>query len=567
MGGGRWRLEKKPAGETARRRTASENGGMQMKLTDMQKKLTEIQLIELAERLEDNLTYLGEAVISEIVVLTGEDSTLPLEKETLYLASEDMLQEVGEDRARIWTADCRNTGSPVVVLPRHMRAGEAAYELQRLLTAHYRRQYKKVVEINLRFADITLKEPDLKLLVGYFEKIMKNPVIIYDEFFNIVLSTDRYLERYERDLSSMERCTMTNLFYYKQRVLFDDEDAPKPSCIRLLFPVLLGDMAKGYLAIFDVNTPYEKMDIPILEIFANSVLVEMKRLLDLRNVEEKYVSDFLYDVVFRITSKGEEIKRRARVLNLEERADYCIIAVEPRGRMKDVTLDVNGYITQYEYMSDRIMNCIQNFIHSRFKRDVVTKFDRTVLILHRLHQCGEGEGGEDICQTCGWLLKNVDKLFDGMAFQIGIGTVTDGIDGIGASYHHALAALSYGAILHGEGGGFIISYEDSSMLKVFSKLKETDTLYDIIPENLLQIRRWDEAHGSNFYGTLKVYLDCSCNAKKSSQVLFIHYKTMLYRLDKLKRQFGVHLENSYQRLHIELGIQMLDIMNLPKISL
>lgn len=536
---------------------------MEMKLAELQKGLHKNGSTELAELLTCYEDCLGDAEIGEIILVIQGAAILPAEKEKLYLISEDTLQIIEAEAAKKWRKDCRSAGSPVVVLSDQTCASRAAYELQRLLTDHFRQQYDKVAEINLRFADITLKEPDLKLLVGYFEKIMKNPVIIYDEFFNIVLSTDSYLNEYERDRNTMEYCTMTNLFYYKQRVMFADENAPRSSCTRLLFPVLLGAMTKGYLAIFDVNMPYEKMDFVILEIFANSVLVEMKRLLDLKNVEEKYVSDFLYDVVFRATSKGQEIKRRAKVLNLEEHADYCIAAVEPRGQRKDRALDVNGYLTQYEYMNDRIMNGIQNFIHSRFQQDVVTKFDQTVLILHRFHPCKQGESQQNVKDICQWLLGQVNRLFEGMVFQIGIGTVTDGIEGIGSSYHHALAALSYGTILHGETEGFVISYEDSSMLKVFSKLKETDTLYDIIPENLLQIRKWDQEHGSDFYRTLKVYLDCSCNAKKGSEALFIHYKTMLYRLDKLKQQFGIQLENSYHRLHIELGIQMLDILDLP----
>lgn len=423
-------------------------------------------------------------------------------------------------------------------------------------------RYKKLLSLTLGFADITLKAPDLNSLITQFASVMNNPIIVYDEFFNIMISTDHRVEDYDRDPATLEKCTMTNLFYYKQRVVFQTSDLQGQSCTRLLFPVLVDNMAKGYLTIFDTRIAYEKMDFISLELFSNFMLVEMKRLLDMKKIENKYVSDFLYDVIYRKASKGEDIKRRAKILNISEHADYCIIAVDPLGTMKNTRLDTNGYITQQEYMSERIMNNIGNFMGTRFPQDIITKFDRTIIILHRLHQHQGEEKKKEIKESCQWLLTNLQRIFAGMVFHIGLGTLTDNLEGIAASYHHAVSAISYGKILYQETMDFIISDEESSLLKVFGKLKETDSLYDIIPECLLSIRRWDQDCQSDFYHTLKVYLDCNCNAKKASEKLYIHYKTMLYRLEKLQHQFGIDLNDRIPRLHIELGIQMLDIMEM-----
>lgn len=423
-------------------------------------------------------------------------------------------------------------------------------------------RYKKLLDLTLRFADITLKAPDLKSLIIQFESVMNNPIIVYDEFFNIMISTDHRVEDYDRDPTTLEKCTLTNLFYYKQRVVFQTDELQGKCCTRLIFPVLVDGMAKGYLTIFDTLVPYLEMDFLSLELFSNFMLVEMKRLLDLKKIEAKYVSDFLYDVIYRKTNKREDIKRRAKILNISEQANYCIIAVDMLGTMKDTRLDINGYITRQEYMSERMMNNIGNFMHTRFPQDIVTKFDRTVIILHKLHQNKDEEKKNEIKSTCQWLLSNLQRIFEGMVFHIGIGTQTDDLEGIAASYHHAVSAISYGKILYRETTDFIVSDEESSLLKVFGKLKETDSLHDIIPKALLSIRQWDEDYQSDFYNTLKVYLDCNCNAKKASEKLYIHYKTMLYRLEKIERQFAIDLDDRISRLHIELGIQMLDIMEI-----
>ncbi|EOS64328.1 hypothetical protein C816_03008 [Oscillibacter sp. 1-3] len=436
---------------------------------------------------------------------------------------------------------------------------KTAYQLQTVFAEHKRIWYEKIIETNLRFNDITLKQPNLLTMIQYFHSLMKNPVIIYDEFFDVTDITDERISEYDRDESDLQRCEMHNLFYYKQRVFFSRPDAPKPGCTRLLYPVLLGGMPKGYLAIFDLETPYEEMDMMILEIFANSVLTEMRRRLELRNVEYKFVSDFIYDLIYRKENKEEEIKRRAKRLGVTINANYCFLAINPAGPMNELKFDTNGYITQYEFMNDRIMNHIENFNRKVYKQDIVSKFNTTIYILHRTGQHGNGESYDDMKAYCGKLLHMLEQQFDGMHFQIGIGDIVQGLTNVSASYHQVWATISYGELINGKGQSFIACYADNSLLRLFMRLNEIGGLEEVIPQNLQDIWSYDRQNHTQLYDTLKVYLECNCNARRASEKLFIHYKTMLYRIEKLKHTFRIDLENGTARLFLELGIHLLDI--------
>jgi len=132
---------------------------------------------------------------------------------------------------------------------------------------------------------------------------------------------------------------------------------------------------------------------------------------------------------------------------------------------------------------------------------------------------------------------------------------------VSKSYHEALSSVSYGRTIYGENIDFIISYNDSSLLKIFSKVKDKDLLYEIIPENLKELKKHDDESKSNLVETLSIYLDCNCNAKKASEKMFVHYKTMLYRLEKILNEFNIDLENSNSRLQIELGLQIIKIID------
>lgn len=306
-------------------------------------------------------------------------------------------------------------------------------------------------------------------------------------------------------------------------------------------------------------TPYEKMDMMILEIFANSALTEMRRGLELKDVEKKFVRGFVYDLIYRKEENKEEIASRAKRLNVKINARYCMIAVKHMGRMTDLQFDTNGYITQYELMNDRITNNIENFHTKIYEQDIVTEFDRVAYVVHKVDQNGAEETYEDIKNYCRKLLKMLSELFAGMVFQIAIGDIVEDLNHIAASFHQAQATLSYGEILNDENQSFIVCYSDNSLLKLFGRLSEIGCLDEIIPRNLQAICDYDMKHNTQFYETLRTYLNCNCNARRAAEKLFVHYKTMLYRIEKLKNTFNIDLEDAGGRLFLELGIHLMDM--------
>lgn len=428
---------------------------------------------------------------------------------------------------------------------------KAAYQMMSVLYDSEKLWYEKVIETNLRFNDITLKAPDIITMIKYFNQLMQNPVIIYDEFFNISAITHEYLREYGEDETDIQRHELRNLFYYKQQVTFQSEDSPKKSCNRLLFSVISEGMWKGYLAIFDMETPYEDMDMMILEIFANSALTEMRRRLDLLNVEKKFISDFIYDVIYRKEDR-DEIDRRAKRLRVAKDADYAMIAINP-------LWEDDKKKAESEFMNDRIMSSVQNYNKEYFEQDIVTKFNTSIYILHKIKQHQEEESYDQIKNHCGKIMKMLGELFAKIPFQIGIGEIVSGLVNVSNSFHQAWATISYGEILNGKKQSFIVCYADDSLLKLFGRLNEIGCLEEMIPENLRKICQYDLKNHTEFYETLKAYLNCNCNAKKAAEKIFVHYKTMLYRIEKIKNTFEIDLENSNSRLLVELGIQLLDI--------
>ena len=77
------------------------------------------------------------------------------------------------------------------------------------------------------------------------------------------------------------------------------------------------------------------------------------------------------------------------------------------------------------------------------------------------------------------------------------------------------------------------------------------------PPALYRLREVDREHGSLYYETLRVYLECERSLSETAKQLFIHRNTLLYRLDKLCEQTGLRLDDADQRLHLRISFRLM----------
>ena len=78
-------------------------------------------------------------------------------------------------------------------------------------------------------------------------------------------------------------------------------------------------------------------------------------------------------------------------------------------------------------------------------------------------------------------------------------------------------------------------------------------------EKLLALREYDKGHNTEFYETLRVYLNNHLNAVQSAKELFIHRSTFLYRMDRIKELIGLETEDAGMMLYLMISYRLLDM--------
>ena len=84
---------------------------------------------------------------------------------------------------------------------------------------------------------------------------------------------------------------------------------------------------------------------------------------------------------------------------------------------------------------------------------------------------------------------------------------------------------------------------------------------DMIASPALQfLRNYDKEKGTDYYNTLRCYLQCERSIPRASSALIIHRTTLEYRLEKIQNLIHLDLEDMDLRLYLLLSFHIIDEM-------
>ena len=105
----------------------------------------------------------------------------------------------------------------------------------------------------------------------------------------------------------------------------------------------------------------------------------------------------------------------------------------------------------------------------------------------------------------------------------------------------------------------ILSTEDFGPLPILLSTADVDYVRDFLRGTVGEIRAYDQANETQFFETLKAYIDAGCRNQPCADALGIHVTTLRYRLAKATDLFGLQLENPARRFDLELALRLAEL--------
>ena len=442
-------------------------------------------------------------------------------------------------------------GLPIIQIPGAIKYVDIMYPVMSELfnkQVTYLEHYRKCHE---RFIELALRNRDLKDIAKELKDIVHQPVIIYGRDLETLAYTDADFQRIISLKDRPKPLTRNSKWnFYRQEAGFESNDTTTRSLV--ITPVMMLEQVKAYLAVVERDRPLNELDCIAMETAGTNASLEQIKELAVAEVEYKFKNEIIEDIITDRYKTEEDMYQRGKSVGWNLKKAYSMIVVQLN--------NYNDYFVKKKAMSTlgeitgRIQRIIDQTAVHYTKAHIVINKSSNFLILYPMEK--KVESG--IKKFAKELQENVKHEIPLSSITIGIGGIASQLREIRRSYQEATDAVSFGQMVYGD--ECVVKYDELGVYKLLCKYQDIDTLREFVHPALLKLYQYNADKNNELIETLEIYLAYNGNAKITAEKLFIHYKTVLYRINRIKEIMEIDFEDKERKLEIEVGVKIIRLL-------
>ena len=277
------------------------------------------------------------------------------------------------------------------------------------------------------------------------------------------------------------------------------------------------------------------------------VLQEILQLImDHRELYEKHVL-FLDQLLF----------SNAQDYSLEELAGYYSIKVRNFRTVAAISIDDSNH-RQWDAIKRDIVHTLKRYTQKTQSEIVCKDYINMVICL------AMSDTTDSMKQLDASLNETFAKLethYPQAGLKLGVGRVCKKGDRIRQSFIDAqkVLALMDKNLL----AASALHYSDLGVYRLLSEIESAEAIQNYCMENIGRLIEADRGNHSELVKTLRFYLYNNCNLLKTSQALFIHRNTLIYRLNLIKDILEKDLSDALVRHELFLSLIASEFLGNP----
>jgi purine catabolism regulator len=334
-----------------------------------------------------------------------------------------------------------------------------------------------------------------------------------------------------------------------------DDVLRKHGLEQAVVPVQFRHEVVGYLSLLGKQGDFDYLDRMVLGQAAPIVALEFARERERSEVESRYATEALMDVLQGNYADAEEMIARARLLGYDLTVPQSVAIFEVASRELN---SAAGYSTNiHSQWQGRLRSELQRTWPSCW---VLSEARRVVALLPVEHYEKQREREQE--QAILSRLERVQaRYLAGNAhngtqpqFSGGIGRVATDITSIPQSYQQAQQALEIGSRLFGEGK--LHSFAQLGIYRLLFHLYEHQELVQFYEETLGPLVDADTRNNNALIETLENFFRYNGNLSETARAMHFHRNSLLYRLGRIEELLGRSLEDPELRLSLQMALKI-----------
>lgn len=312
--------------------------------------------------------------------------------------------------------------------------------------------------------------------------------------------------------------------------IFEQSLAPE-NFSRLIAPIVAKGMARGFLSLIAATNAWNTFDRRVAEQSAAACALEMAKAKAVSEAEKRVRGGFVDALLAGSLSPLEAVR-------WAKRDKY-----NPDGRHAVIVADW----AKKEHPTYRRL---ETLIHGLGHSNILTHaHEDEIVIFGRLEPRQGIDSARHIADS---IRRQTQAEFPNAPLAIGIGRPVDALTGLRDSYREARQALSMARRLADPNP---LYFGELKVYRLLFLLEHHPELASFCHEIIGTLIEYDRTQGTALIETLTAYFAHKGNLSQTSEALFIHRNTLIYRLERVREISGLDLDNPETRLSIELALR------------
>lgn len=445
---------------------------------------------------------------------------------------------------------------PIIQLPKEIPYVDVMYPVMGEIMNNQVKKLQYYKEIHDRFTALSLADEGPDKIIATLELLIGNPVALFDRNFHCISSTLPSLAMFEivEKIPYYNQTEEIKFPHYRQIVKYLELAGQKG--YQIVVPIVTINHIKTYLLIGETNKPLEELDFIAVENAATALSLELVKQFAVAEVDKKFKNDLIGEIIEGKYQSKTTLYQNANLVGWNLEGSFAVVLFKiinnnetPSSRLKNK----RGFANQHEPI-------VYEIIHRYLPNGIIGNKSSQLIVLWKIEGRNESEWKWllSIKETAKGIQDLLKNQIGDFVVQVGIGSLAQSIDEIPISYQKSQDALELGEILKGKEA--ITAFSELGIFRLLCQFDDPTLLKPFIPSSLQKLLHYSQANKIDLLETLKTFLECNQNATKTSQVLFIHHKTAVYRLDRIKEITGMNFEDPEEMLSVRVGLKIVDLL-------
>ncbi len=399
---------------------------------------------------------------------------------------------------------------------------------------------------------LLLEHQGLEVILKELERIIGNPLLLINEHNSIIFLSDSLLES-RHVLNQLQWQQLREKLFTQQEYFFPLAFEEEQSVRSYVTAIPGKKINQPLLVVLETLTHNTPIDVMTVERVSALIGLELVNLEARQMIEAKYFDQFIYDWLQGFLQIESDIRLRAEAsgCSLLQKANYLVVlmrwqSAQPDDAFKRKLVDELRYL----FMQDeRLRQGASSLSLERILISVVN--GEVVMVVERQ----EKRERRSLISTIEEKLNSLmGTKKDDYSISLCLGYEVDSVSQVYTSYEQAkkVAHISQVCALNLPA----ISYEDLGVYRLIYLLPRSEEVDRYVLDLLQPLIAYDNHHNKNLLPTLVCYFETNRSIKDTAQILYTHYNTIVYRMERIKQLLAVDFENPDIQLQLQLAIKI-----------